>query len=488
MRIKKLITLTFIAVVVLLLSYVNTFAATWNFIWENTYVKIPVGDALYDYSNVPTATLYKDGEALTDAKITYSRDGDWLYYLKDVNTSKVGIYKVWYKAGEYDKYKPGTCTGYKALITFEVYDNISPQVNIISDVINIERLSIDSSELDSYLLSNVIVSDNYSTNIETTVSHSIDINTIGLYECKVLATDESGNITRDKFLVNVYYDDFPSLSCTNSDNVIYVNLDDKIDLKDYIKAYDRLDGDITDKILYDKIDSSYIHDYDTNIYVTNSSELTSILPVHIYIIDDVSPVITLKYESINLDYKTDLDTFDFAYYATVSDNNVIIEDNFIYETNICNKVGVYDVTYYYSDGFNSVEKTMNIRMLSYEAPKIIVEDISIKKNSNIDLRNYITIYDESDSYAKETLVIDDSQVDYKADGTYYVTVSCHNTSGLYSEKKFIVYIESDLINSNNIGLFITLMVLLGLIIISLVIVLVIFIIKRKKQFNTKSSI
>ena len=443
MRIKKLITLTFIAVVVLLLSYVNTFAATWNFIWENTYVKIPVGDALYDYSNVPTATLYKDGEALTDAKITYSRDGDWLYYLKDVNTSKVGIYKVWYKAGEYDKYKPGTCTGYKALITFEVYDNISPQVNIISDVINIERLSIDSSELDSYLLSNVIVSDNYSTNIETTVSHSIDINTIGLYECKVLATDESGNITRDKFLVNVYYDDFPSLSCTNSDNVIYVNLDDKIDLKDYIKAYDRLDGDITDKILYDKIDSSYIHDYDTNIYVTNSSELTSILPVHIYIIDDVSPV---------------------------------------------NKVGVYDVTYYYSDGFNSVEKTMNIRMLSYEAPKIIVEDISIKKNSNIDLRNYITIYDESDSYAKETLVIDDSQVDYKADGTYYVTVSCHNTSGLYSEKKFIVYIESDLINSNNIGLFITLMVLLGLIIISLVIVLVIFIIKRKKQFNTKSSI
>ena len=40
----------------------------------------------------------------------------YLCFLSNVNTTRVGTYKVWYKAYE-SNYIPGTCTDYKCLVT-----------------------------------------------------------------------------------------------------------------------------------------------------------------------------------------------------------------------------------------------------------------------------------------------------------------------------------------------------------------------------------
>ena len=152
---KKLILFISLLISLFLLTFNNIYAsASWKYVWFNTVVEIPIGDSVENYKDKPYAILYKNNVALTDTNITYSKDGDWLYYLKNVNTQKLGEYKVWYKA--YDSvHIPGTCVDYKCLITFVVKDNIKPEVEVINDTL---YLPIDSSY---EFRDNIIAKDNY---------------------------------------------------------------------------------------------------------------------------------------------------------------------------------------------------------------------------------------------------------------------------------------------------------------------------------------
>ena len=136
---RKFIILIFIFVLFFSSYVIKAYAATWEFRWTNTTIDIPVGGNLSDYAILPEARLYKDSMLLTDAKINYLLEGDFLYFMSNVNTSKIGVYKVLYKESETEKYKPGTCNGYKAIITFNVRDLIPPTISIASDNIFVLR-------------------------------------------------------------------------------------------------------------------------------------------------------------------------------------------------------------------------------------------------------------------------------------------------------------------------------------------------------------
>ena len=109
MKIKIIIglVLTFIY-----LNSINILATTYYYEWENTIINIPVFSSLEKYQDIPRAHLFVDGVEV-DCDLKYNIEGDWLYYLSNVNTSKVGEYKVWYKVYENRLYKPGTCKGYR---------------------------------------------------------------------------------------------------------------------------------------------------------------------------------------------------------------------------------------------------------------------------------------------------------------------------------------------------------------------------------------
>ena len=130
MKLKIFILMIFTILLTTIFSF-NTYAATCEFRWTNTVVRIPLGGNLSEYSIIPEAKLYRDGILLADANVSYLRTGDFLNFLSNVNTTKIGTYKVWYKASENDKYCPGTCTGYRELISFIVEDSIAPKLDII---------------------------------------------------------------------------------------------------------------------------------------------------------------------------------------------------------------------------------------------------------------------------------------------------------------------------------------------------------------------
>ena len=453
----------------------KTEAASWKFIWKNTTVHVPVGASIEDYKNIPYASLYKNEVLLTDTKITYNTEGDWLYYFKDIDTKKLGNYLVWYKA--YDsKYSPGTCTGYKALVSFVVEDITPPEVYIYEPVYRIKRGS-------SYDLStNYSAKDNYKLE-EVKVSESINKSKVGTYPVTVIAKDSSSNETRKEFKVLVYEDEAPVILSDLPDGILKVPLNEKVDLKSHFSAIDSVEGDITSKIIFPDIKTNELSEKEYWISVTNGANLTTKYKFCVIVVDDVTPSLELSFHSVVLDYKTDFSSFDFKkYIKSLTDNQPINEKNLFISHNLENMVGSYTIWYSYSDGVFTVNDSIEVSLVSYDKPEVIVEDVILSAGESIDLMNFVQVYDPSDTAVSDSIEIYDSSVDYETEGTYYAEVYCINSSGKSTTKPIKVIIQGNHLDSEKNNLyFIGIISSIGINALLFVIVIVVVIVSKKKR-------
>ncbi len=459
----------------------STSAATWKFVWTNTTVHVPVGSSLDDYKEIPKAYLYKDGNLLNDAVVTYSYEGDWLYFLKDVNTQVVGEYTVWYKAFENTLYSPGTCTGYKTLISFIVEDKVAPDVDILCDYISIKRGS-SIEELKTLMNDNVIAYDNYSE-CDISFIHSIDLNVIGDYIVTAKVIDNLNNYTIKEFNVNVFENALPEIYFKVPGNSLVLPLNSVVDISSYFTASDVIDGDISNKINYPIIDTSKVIAYDYTVWVINSSNQRAEYTINIEIIDDEKPQIVLSANKVILDYLEDFEAFDFQkYIMTINDNSVIDYDNLNITHNLENRVGIYHIWYTYSDGYYITDEIIEATLISKIKPVINVADITIKIDENINLYDYIDVVDPSDKNIRESLVIDDSNVNYSKEGIYYATAYAVNSSGLSETITFKIVVENNsLISNYNLPLLITSCIMLAIILALVFFILYYFVIRKKHK-------
>ncbi|MGM9969148.1 MAG: hypothetical protein ACI35S_01990 [Anaeroplasma sp.] len=469
--------------VIICFNFINVDAATWKFEWFNTVVHVPVGSQIEDYRYKPYAVLYRDGQALTDSNISYLTEGDWLYFYKDIDSQTVGEYKVWYKAFENEKYCPGTCNGYKCLITFIVEDNIAPTISAINSVINIRRNSYNDNELLDKLKTNVICKDNYSE-CDIRLDYSIDISSIGRYKVDVTAVDESGNSTSIDFYVNIFEDRYPTINSSIEGNHLIVGLNDEIVLSKFFTAFDVVEGDLTNKIVYPNVYTSEEGIFEYRIYVENSASLISEYILFVEVVDDQVPSILLSTHQIFLDYKDNFDEYNFnKYILSITDNVEINYNNLLITHDLENKVGVYHIWYEYTDGIHTVSDIIEVRLISKEKPIIEVSDIVLNTNSNVNLMDYINVIDDSDSNIMQSVVIDDSNVDYEKEGVYYASVYALNSSGLSTTKRMKVIIE-DKTSIDSLSLvFIISTVCLGIITVGYCIFFLYYFVIRKKIKN-----
>ncbi len=470
----KIILLVLIVLFLLSFGIININAApTFKYEWTNTKIDIPLGETVDKYKYYPKAILYKDNMALGDAQISYDTEGAWLYYFKNINTNKPGVYKVWYKAFE-SKYSPGTCINYKSLITFNVIDEEPPKLDIINKNINVRRGS--SISLDD----NINVTDNCD-GVRYVITADIDFNKIGNYEVLVSAIDKSGNRVSDNFNVTVYETEKPIVTYLGN-GIIKIPLKGDFNIREYFKATDVVDGDITNKIIFPRIYNDRLGLFDYELEVENNSGLKTIFPFQVEIIDDVIPKINLSTHNVILDYKEDFNTYDFTrYIRSITDNNEINYDNLEIKHNITDKIGSYIVNYSYTDGNFIAYETLDVSLVSHDAPIIEVSDILVNTKENVDLMNFINVIDPSDKNILSSVVIDDSNVTYEKEGTYYASVFCMNSSGLSQEKRFKIVVDNNsIINSDNLVFFIVIGVL-GFLLIGIIILGVIFYLKIRKR-------
>ncbi len=356
---KRISIIVLFSLILLYISSLNTYAVTFKYIWQNTTVEIPLGASIEDYKQIPKASLYKDGSVLVDANITYNTEGDWLYYFKDINPYKVGTYCVWYKA--YDsKYKPGTCTGYKALINFVVKDKTKPTIDIFEPIYRVRRGEEYNLE------NNFYAHDNYGLS-EVKVIDNTNINVVGEYKALIVAIDLDNNQISKSFIVEVYEDSYPDILYDIPGGILEVPLNGNFDIKGVFSAFDRVDGDITDKIEFDDFFDDKTISYSFSVSVVNSANLKTTKTITISVIDSENPTITLSTNRVLLDYKTDFYNYDFTkYIKEITDNDLINYDNLEITSDIKNEIGNYNVYYKYSDGINITTEVLEVVLVVFK--------------------------------------------------------------------------------------------------------------------------
>ncbi len=486
---KKLIILMSLLFLSIIFNVKLYAAPTWEFRWTNTTVEVPLGESIEKYKYIPVAKLYKDDMLLSDANISYMRDGDWLYFLKDVNTSVCGNYKVWYKAQENNKYRPGTCNGYKCLVEFIVKDKIFPTMTILKKDLFIERSnSLDEYKINQYkelLINNVIAKDNYS-NCTIVIDENIDYKKVGTYKVNVFVHDEDKNCTSNSFNVTIYDENIPVINFINNTEYLNVPMNADIDIKEYFNAKDILDGDISSDIEYPYFDNSYIHDFNYTVSVTNKGGNTATKTICVHVVDGIAPEIKLKTNSIVMDYLADFENMDYRRYIdSIIDNNDIDYDNLTIEYTMENKVGKYSIIYSYFDGYYTAVNQIDVTLVSRQNPILVVGDIKLEKNTNKSLYEYVTVYDESDPNINSNLVIDDNDVNYNEAGSYEAYVYVANSSGLSSKKKINVIIEDNNKTDMTIVIMIIIISILSVATILYIIFFVYYFVIKKKRNKDK---
>lgn len=432
----------FVLVVMLFISTISIQAygasKSYRIVWSNTSVEVPLYGDIDEYKYIPKASLYIDNQKKDDAVISISTEGDWLYLFNDVNVNKVGEYKVWYKATE-TKYKPGTCNGYKQLVSFKVVDNVKPEIYQLSSDISFAQG--ETISLDKYFK----VSDNYSKNLKIEYFYSIDNTKCGTYDAKITATDESNNTTTMNFSITIYNSELPKIVFKGVNNKLSIQKDEQVDIRSYFQVTDDFDLDIETKLVTPKVDTSKIGSFDYTVSVKDSSNQEVTYQITIEIVDNIKPEIALYKTNITENYMADLESINFLdYVKSLIDNNESLNINLItVSTNIINKVGTYHVNYEYIDeGGNKASASLEVILLSNKAPKIQANDIHVKQGQKVDLEDGIIVTDDSDPLAKESLVIN-GDVDFEEVGTYEIEAYAINSSGLSQKITFRVYVEED---------------------------------------------
>ena len=456
---KKIIFIFSIFLIIIL--NVKVLATEWRYEWENTYIEVPLYASINAYDDIPKAKLYKDGIELQDANISYNRNGDWLYYYKDIDTSKPGEYKVWYKANE-SRYRPGTCNNYKQLITFKVIDTVYPTINLIKDTI---KIPLNSAKIDYKQF--YTVRDNLDGYISDYDDSDVNYKEIGTYEVKIRAIDISGNETKKTLKVIVEDNNGPVITFLGDNDIIEVEREEEVDFKEYFKAIDEIDKDCTSTISYDKFDINQTGDNIVTFTFHDKQGNFSSYKVTVRVVDEVPPTITLTCDNISLDYKTEPNPDFFKTFLVEAKDGIfdLTEQVEIDFSQIKLAVGSYDVIYKVSDSSGNVsEKKLLVNYVTDKAPEIKTIDVVINAGESIDFNDYIEVVDDSDPNVRNNISVDTEKFNNKEAGIYYLNVTVFNSSGLYNN----AYIKVEVVDkgNNTLNVFnIIIIVVLGVVLI-----------------------
>lgn len=411
-------------------------ASSWKFMWdeETTSIDIPLGGNLQNYLSIPKASLYRDGTLLTDAEIHYVTTGDWLYLLTDVDTQKIGDYQVWYKAIE-DKYKPGQCQGYKTLITFHVVDVEPPKILECPKQI-VYPIGTSRPEYEKQ----IIATDN-SGNFQTIVDDSgVRYDTPGIYTVYVSVKD-AVFITKEEIIVIVEDPIGPIVTFLGENNRIVLTKGEEVLLKKYFKAYDSIDGDVTNSITYEPFSTNMAKRFDLEVWFQDSNGNKTSMVVQIEIVDKDEVKIELYKTSLLLDYNKDIEQALLENIKSAYLGSQNIKNDIIIDTGALKKeVGGYVVTYIYDYGNKQGSVNCEVNLLTSVAPILLVENVNIKIGEKVRIKDYIMAKDPSDDDIEKKIEFDERGVDYTKAGIYPVLVTVTNSSNLSTTQTLYITI------------------------------------------------
>ncbi|MFA6801416.1 MAG: hypothetical protein WCR19_04855, partial [Acholeplasmataceae bacterium] len=371
---------------------------SYQVVWQQTEVDVKLYDSIYEYVEIPTASLYIDGE-LIDTEVTYRYNGVNKTFISTVITSYVKSYAIDYEVYFIDYDIKETMT-----IHFNVIDDIAPVFEYIPTYQN----DVGTSLPDFYL--NLIYNDNYDLeeNLDFFVDAGfVDVDHIGSYPIYYYLTDQSLNqtieiryieiIDRIKPVILLKKDLIMSYGITNIETAYYFQITDNYDVQPIIEIDDHL------------VNYNQLGTYDFDLKVCDQSGQMVQNTYQLTIIDDEPPELILKLNKNIAVYDIDiLDHLD-NYILSLTDNYDAFEQITLSITNDIDidTVGSYSIYFLAIDqSSNQIEKMVSVKVVDEKSPTVtLLEPLKFDVYEKEPfLIEYFLISDNYDQY--ENLDID----------------------------------------------------------------------------------
>ena len=347
--------------------------------WFNTTVDIPVYESLEPYKSQPYAVLETEEGDLSGRLMYYEYEVDHTTF-STVNTNKVGQYKVSYKV-----YYPIKNISSVQSITFNVYDDIKPEV------IHLEKIKVPLKGKLPNALDYIMAKDNYSgqLSIKTIGYDLIKTDKIGTFNFTYEIVDESFNKTTITNMVEIYDDIKPNITLKKA---VVLNLNEEINIYDFFDLSDNYDAVLS---IEHNIKTSALGKYKGHLKVMDQSFNQAWVEFDYEIKDSLPPQIVLQKDSLTIN----LNDYEKLFKALEENILSITDDSefshqIIYED--IKKVGKHFVTYYAKDIYNNeTTKKISYEIIDNEPPTYeLIKPLTLEVNDLEPLvETYIKVYD-----------------------------------------------------------------------------------------------
>ena len=294
---------------------------------------------------------------------------------------------------------------------------------------------------------------------------SYDANQLGTYSVEVTATDLFSNTTTKTVEVSVIDRTAPVLSpvAKNNGYVVNVEVNGSSDIKNYIKATDNVDGNVSTFIeTSNKLDTSKLGSQTIALSVSDNAGNTATETYEFYVSDSKAPVIKTKGNTVTVDYGS---KFNYKDYVQITDNfDDKVSDVKVTGTVDTKKIGTSTLTVdaIDSSGNKSTQK-LNVKVADVSAPKITLtkSKVSIQKGKSINLESYLkSAVDNKDGNVKGDVKISGS-VNTKKTGNYTIKYSVSDEAGNKATKTLKVTVLNPDDVAGNMGIVATARTRLG---------------------------
>jgi len=347
-----------------LLSLCQVIAFASSYVqWINEHVIIPLKANVYNYVEVPEATLYIDGEPVIDSAMYYERNGVNRTFISTVVTSYVKTYTIYYKVTF-----PQYGISHTQAILFDIRDFEPPTI------LEVPVFRITLLQALPTLTEGLRYHDNYDPQdkIKVYVNATHIVKTrVGVYPIYYQITDSSGNTSYAESTIEVYDHLPPEVTLRQE---IILNVGDLFTYTKYFTIKDNYDLFVQVDIDLSLVNFNQLGIYPIKLSATDQSGNETIITTEIKIIDNIPPKITFKSHIKGISVFSEI-THDLlkSFILSVTDNydDLSIDDVYVFHDIDSSKLGSYTIFYHVFDSsFNSTEVKLIIKVIDDTPPTI----------------------------------------------------------------------------------------------------------------------
>ena len=259
---------------------------------------------------------------------------------------------------------------------------------------------------------------------------------LGTYKVNVTVKDAFNNETTKEIKVEVVDSEAPALHSVNNDGyVIDVEANSNNDLKQYIKATDNVDGDVSDFITFDhNLDTTVLGEQVIHATVEDNAGNKAEKDFTFNVGDTIAPEMNLKTGDITANYG---DVFDINNFVEVKDNydvNPTVTVEGTVDTKNMTAMQPIKVTATDSSG-NKTSNDYEVKVADKAGPVITLksDSVDVKYGTSFDAKsNLVSAIDNLDGNVTGKVEIT-GNVDTRKSGTYRVYYKVTDNAGNRSE-------------------------------------------------------